>query len=364
MSNDESTPSGGHGQNWPAYRAAQLNEKRLFSLLLSELCKDVEEPEHPKGRPPFTLRDMAFAIVIKVYSTFSSWRFIEDLHQARHKNLIKAVPSSNSVSQYMRDEVMTPILQELITKSSLPLTQVEKIFAVDSTGLSLPQKHSWFNRHTGRWERRHNYFKLHVITGVSTNIITAAEVSERTSHDSTHFKRLVEATARYFKISEVSADAAYISSENSRAVLMLGGIPFIAFRKNCTTAGSHSTFLSEMLQMYQSRQEQFMRHYYLRNNVESTFSALQAKFTDRLRSKSPRGQINESLCKALCHNLCVLIQSWYELGIDPTAWTDVPLMPVAHEGAIGRALTDKELDLVSKRIPAAKAIRQAQKGKD
>jgi hypothetical protein len=28
-------------------------------------------------------------------------------------------------------------------------------------------------------------------------------------------------------------------------------------------------------------------------------------------------QINELLCKALCHNLCVLIQSTYELGIEP-----------------------------------------------
>ncbi len=27
-------------------------------------------------------------------------------------------------------------------------------------------------------------------------------------------------------------------------------------------------------------------------------------------------QINELLCKVLCHNLCVLIQSFYELGID------------------------------------------------
>lgn len=28
-------------------------------------------------------------------------------------------------------------------------------------------------------------------------------------------------------------------------------------------------------------------------------------------------QVNEVLRKVLCHNLCVLIQSMYELGIEP-----------------------------------------------
>jgi len=37
-----------------------------------------------------------------------------------------------------------------------------------------------------------------------------------------------------------------------------------------------------------------------------------------LRSKSLTAQIDEALCKVLCHNLCVLIQSVHELGIQTT----------------------------------------------
>ena len=44
---------------------------------------------------------------------------------------------------------------------------------------------------------------------------------------------------------------------------------------------------------------------------------VKAKFGDALRSKSDSAQFNELLCKVLCHNLCVLIQSIYELGIEP-----------------------------------------------
>jgi hypothetical protein len=30
--------------------------------------------------------------------------------------------------------------------------------------------------------------------------------------------------------------------------------------------------------------------------------------------------VNEALCKILCHNLCCLIQSTFELGISATFW--------------------------------------------
>jgi hypothetical protein len=43
------------------------------------------------------------------------------------------------------------------------------------------------------------------------------------------------------------------------------------------------------------------------------------KFGARLMSKKEVAQINEVLCKVLCHNICVVIQSTYELGIEPVS---------------------------------------------
>ncbi len=45
---------------------------------------------------------------------------------------------------------------------------------------------------------------------------------------------------------------------------------------------------------------------------------VKAKFGDSVRSKSNTGQINEALCKGLCHNICVLVQAIHEFGIEPT----------------------------------------------
>lgn len=67
--------------------------------------------------------------------------------------------------------------------------------------------------------------------------------------------------------------------------------------------------------------DRFMRSYHKRSNAETTFSMIKARFGDSVRSKIERAQINEALCKVLCHNICCLIQSMYELGLKPKFWT-------------------------------------------
>jgi len=47
---------------------------------------------------------------------------------------------------------------------------------------------------------------------------------------------------------------------------------------------------------------------------------IKAKFRDGLSSKTDVAMVNESLCKILCHNVCCLIQSQYELGVETTFW--------------------------------------------
>lgn len=338
MEQSDARPKRGRRQNLPAYYLGRINEKGVFLKVLSEICKEVPDAEYVTGRQPFPLRDMVFSLVYKAYDDTSAPRFQYDLKEARDKGFISAAPSPNTLSEYMREQSLTDVLRRLITKSSLPLAGTETVFAVDSTGFSLPQRYPHFDRRSNRLIKKRDYMKLHVIVGVESNVITCAEPSERTAADGPFLKRLVAGTAKYFELTEVSADAAYLSGENMHAIRRAGAMPYIAFKRNSAIDGDYkSTLWKDLCYLYKTRHKRLTEHYYLRNNVESSFKALKDKFGGRLRSRSKTGQFNEALCKALCHNICVLVHSMYASGIDPTAWENVVVREEAAAGPTGAA---------------------------
>ena len=81
-----------------------------------------------------------------------------------------------------------------------------------------------------------------------------------------------------------------------------------------------------MYHMFKMHSEEFYAHYHQRSNVESVMSMMKAKFGDVVRSKSETAMLNEVLCKIVCHNICVLINSIFELGLD-LDWLLKPNLP-------------------------------------
>ena len=77
-----------------------------------------------------------------------------------------------------------------------------------------------------------------------------------------------------------------------------------------------------MFHFYQYRREEFLQHYHKRSNVESVFSAVKRKFGDSVSSKLPAAMTNEVLAKLICNNLCAVILSQIELGIEAEFWRD------------------------------------------
>jgi transposase len=311
-------------QEWSAYNRAQTHEKDRFLSLLAELCKGIEAPIQTFGRPRIPLAEVVFANTYKVYSTVSGRRFSSDLRDAQAKGYLTRTPHYTSLSRYLENPMLTPFLKQLIEESSLPLQAVESDFAVDSSGFSTCRFVQWVKaKYTEpKLMEKHDWIKVHLMCGVKTNIVTAIEITERYANDCPQFKGLVETTGRNFAMNEVSADKAYLSSDNLQTVRNHSAMPYIAFKANSVTSKNHSAIWKQMFHFYSYNQERFMKCYHKRSNVETTFSMIKAKFGDLLRSKTKTAQINEALCKVLAHNLCCLIQSIYELGIEPTFWEE------------------------------------------
>ena len=309
-----------YSQNWPAYNAAQTQEKSQLQALLYELCRSIPEPEQQRGRPRLSLADIIFASTFKIYSTVSGRRFQSDLQEAKRRGFLSKMPHYNSVFRYLESEALTPYLYELIASSAMPLKSVERDFAVDSSGFSTGQFMRWLDVKYGKEEDRRMWIKVHLMCGVKTNIVTSVEISDGYANDHGYFKPLVEKTAENgFTLKEVSADKAYLSGENLLTTLRHKAIPYIPFKSNSksqTNYGPKSTLWTRMLEFYNDHREEFLSHYHKRSNVETTFHMIKSKFGQRLRSKTMTAQINEALCKVLCHNLCVVIQSQHEFGIE------------------------------------------------
>jgi transposase len=306
-----------YSQNWPAYNEAQTNEQDQFRRLLADLCKGLTTPPRgPRGgRPPLPLSDAVFAVVFKVYSTFSGRRFISDLRAAHADGYISRLPHFSNIFHYLENPDLFEVLKALVVESAKPLAAVESRFAADSSGFATSRFVRWFDHKYGVVRADHDWVKIHVMTGVKTNVVTAVEIKERNAGDVTQMPALMNQTAKNFQMTEVSADKAYSCIFNMEEATRHGATPFIDFKKNAR--GTNEGVWSKMFHFFSFKKDEFMTHYHQRSNVESTFSMIKAKFGDAVRSKTEIAMKNEALCKLLAHNICCLISAIYELGIEP-----------------------------------------------
>lgn len=303
-------------RDWSQYNAAQTEEKLLFMRLLSDAVDSMGIGYSWKGngRPPKGMEDMLKCCVIKVFNGFSQRRTIPDLYMAKGLGYIHEMPHFNSISNYLGKPEMTECLERLYKIFALPFASVEQYFAADSTG---------FGRYNTTWTHSKNlrnigsFNKLHIITGVRTNIIPVAFVTNAREADSPKFLHLLRETCKRFTVREIYADSGYLSHSNASIAENFGAVPYIMPKKNSRyqpeMAGIEAW--DSMMQLWKGNEEEFRRHYHLRSNVESTFSAMKRKFLPYIRSKRPVAQKNEILAKVCCHNASVLTNAVFALDL-------------------------------------------------
>lgn len=247
---------------------------------------------------------MVFATTHKDYSKFSSRRFTSDMGEAHWQGYVGCAPHFNTICKYLADPDFTPLLMDLVHASSLPLKHLESQFAIDSTGFSTCRFVNWYNKRWGRVQDNREWVKMHVTQGVNTHIVTEVQISGWEAHDTTFFEHLLTRTARNFNMEGVSADKAYLSRHNLHLAMLAGAVPYIPFKSNSVEPKADDTSASaQKYHFFHFRREEFYTYYHQRSNIESSFGAVKKKYEGSLLSRSTTGQVNEAICKVLCHNL-------------------------------------------------------------
>ncbi|MFY3741918.1 MAG: hypothetical protein HMLIMOIP_002379 [Candidatus Nitrosomirales archaeon] len=302
-------------QNWQVYDAAQCGESTTFLKLLSDLCTHINQPSYQFGRPCLPYSDIVFASALKVYTTFSYRRFMSSMKKAVEDGYVQTYCSYSSIASYMRKPDLTPILEELIRISSIPLIPVESVIAVDASGFGTSTFSRYFSYKHLHEANYRSWIKANIACGVKTGIVTSVIITEENKGDVSLFGPLVEDTAKRFTIQEILADKAYSSRRCYELATELEAIAFIPFKKNATGKSFGSGTWSKMYSYFMLHRDEFMKHYHQRSNIESTFAMVKKKFGPSVRSRDITAQKNEVLLKILCHNICVVNQEIHELGI-------------------------------------------------
>ena len=306
-----------YAQAWSAYNQAQSEEIKMFDALLKDLVQSIPEPEQKMGRPRLSIHESLFCTIQKVYSQLSSRRAHSLFKNALEKNQIDHAPHFNAPSKFLNDESITPILQELVTLSALPVAGVENDFAIDSTGFRTTTFSEYCGMKHGQ-KKAHRWIKAHMAVGIKTNVVTNVMITADNVHDSTQFKPLLKGISKDFDVKEVLADKAYSSRDNLTAVASIKADAYIPFKSTATDKTRGSPLWNKMYRYFQFNRDEFMAHYHKRSNIEATNAAIKRKFGETLKSKNQVAQVNELLAKIIAYNLTVVIHEMYENGIEPS----------------------------------------------
>jgi hypothetical protein len=312
-------------RDWRPYNEAKANEPQKFRELLHDLARTVpnHEPGRKGGRPRVPVRDMVYAAGLKTYMRESGRKLGFYLQQAQEAGFITQIPKASTILNFFGAKETADILRTLIARSGKPLKGIETSFPIDSTNFRIPRIDRWYDADLDDAVERKSTVKAHICSGLLTNIITWAKVTDEDAPDSPQFPELLAKTAEQFRVLETMADTAYASNENYAVADKIGATAYLQFRKG--TTGWKGGYFQKMYHFYQLRRDEFKKRYNLRANAESTHSVLKRRFGGILDSKTDQAIENEILCMVLVHNICIVIQSSYCLGIDTEFWDECAL---------------------------------------
>lgn len=282
-----------------------------------------------------------------------------DAMQSVYKRLIRDghlrledPPHQNTLTDWMNDERITPVLQEFLRLTSLPFRVREIGAIVDSSKVSqLRTAHARGVDYLGDERPDADWMKCHALVGVETMAVMAVRFSGSrgtTTHDINFVQELVEEALHAFDLQYLLADKAYLSGPMLQWLWekhLRAAIPLKKgwFREE---GREYHEAVAALVKWYDSDNNRaFHEVYRLRPKIEALFSILKRTAGESCwsRGRHPNAAknadapcqawINETLCKFiylnLRHTVLLELETGYKIDyVNPSRHFPVPDQPL------------------------------------
>jgi hypothetical protein len=248
--------------------------------------------------------------------------------------LLKRPPAEDTISDWVNDERITPILYHCLTLTSQPFREREIAAIIDSSKFSqlmtAHAKEVFYGPKDDRPGAR--WMKCHAMVGVETMVVMSAAFSSSSGTEDTHdikfLLSLLAEAQKTFSLEALLGDKAYLSEEILQALWEQSIKAVIPLKKRWYRDENktyHEATANHVRWFDQNNNRDFQDIYRLRVKVESLFSLMKRMATGFCQSKGrPRevdnpfvpctAWINETLCKLIYMNLRTTVLLEQETG--------------------------------------------------
>ena len=284
--------------DWSEYNRGRRAEGQRYVRWMRRIADIAREI---LGIAPGTRDRRVSAILVSVLKSeenLSYWGLIK--HFDRHPGDLDLCELTR---QYCRSwyqlrvsETDPAVLQRVIAKMA-GCDAVHGTLLVDSSGFSIARYVDWQNAKYGKLSVR-LFAKLHIMHTLH-GMVCAATVTAGNASDSPYLRLMIGTLPE--GDGDILADAAYGGIKNCNAIRDSGRRAIINSKSNAIIKGFNAR--AAMLRFREAHPGTFHRMLRLRNNIESVFSSMKARFGGVVRAFKPHTQAVELLSMTICYNM-------------------------------------------------------------
>lgn len=247
---------------------------------------------------------------------------------------LRRAPNEDTLSEWINDERLTPVLREFLRKTSLPFREREIGAIIDSSKISQLMTAHQKSVEYDVYDKRPgaDWMKCHALVGVQTLVVMAVEFSGiygQGTHDVKFLQPLVESAVGTFPLEYLLGDKAYLTEQTPTWLAERGIKAVVPIKKRWfrDENKSYSEALTHLVEWFDRNDNRdFHEVYRLRSKVECLFSVLKRTadgccWSRGRKRRPPNGNepctawINELLCKFIYVNLRATVNLEAETGI-------------------------------------------------